>query len=734
MVLVRDTARTFFRDRWPAADAATLAEQPEALRRVWREAAAQGWTGLSLDDPETGLPIALALLQESGRGACPIPLMDACLAATALAGCDAAEARALLAAIADGSALVTWAMGPAVGEPGAGSVSLGATLEGRIAFVEHAAAATHFLVPTPAGEIAIVPADSAGVAVRATPGLNRPALSEVAFSGVAGIARVRPTWDMRQLGPLARLLLAARALGSAQYGLEMLTDYAKVRSQFGKKIGQYQAIQHKLVNCLIATEVCRLTQIAAAFATPDLRPYNSAVAAANAYNLLRHVVLELHHGFGAIAFWEEHELPRHFRRIHGDMTRLGGVQRAREDLAAILLERGCVPDFSLNPAADAFREEVRAWLRANWSGQYTEEQLALPSNQRKVQQDFSKRLAAYGWLGLSMPKAYGGQERSAMERYVFEEEMAFSDAPLMFHQNAVNMIAPTLAAHGTDAQKRTLLNGIMNADICVALGYSEPENGSDLAGIKTAATRAENGDWIINGQKIFTSAAGYATHMWLLARTNPDEKRHAGVSVFLFPMSTPGITLQPLRGLNDHRSNIVFYDNVRVPADALIGAVHGGWDVVTSALTFERVTLTARAAGTRNYFNKLLGAICADRQTGGSLAGDVLVRDRLGAFGAEVEAARLLGVRSVEVIEEGGVPSVQAAMAKVYAGELTERMSEAVFDLLGPGATLKGGPDSALLEGEFEHAVRDALVLVIGGGTNEIQRNLIAVRGLGLPR
>jgi len=736
MVLVRDSARSFFSDHWPSTQAAKLSANPEAMRKLWRQTAAQGWNSVAVGPEDDGLSIALVLLQESGRAGCPLPFMDAFIAVSTVLAKASESTRRFVAGIDDGSVIPTWAMGHVVGDADAGEVAVGERINGRIAFVEHTAIATHVLVPFVSGQdtcVAIVPLAAPGVSVCLTPGLSRPALAEVSFSDVAEFEVAGMDWDGNLLGTMARLMLAARSLGSAAYGLELLTEYAKVRTQFGKKIGQYQAIQHKLVNCFISVEICRLSQVAASFASAGLRRYWAAVAAANAYNLLRQVVLELHHGFGAVAFWEEHELPHHFRRIHGDMTRVGGVKRAREDLAATLLEMGSMPDFSLTPRANAFRLEVRQWLKENWSGSYTEEQRAMPSNHRKVRQDFSKKLAARGWLGLSMPKAYGGLECPATDRYVFEEEMAFSNAPLMFHQNAVNMIAPALTGYITDEHKRNLLHGIMNADISIALGYTEPENGSDLAGIKTAARRADNGDWIINGQKIYTSAAGFATHMWLAARTDPEKPRHAGISVFLFPIDTPGITIQPLHGLNDHRSNIVFYDNVRVPASALIGEENGGWGVITTALAFERVTLTARAAGARAHFDKLVEFVIT-RQKDKALAVDALLRDRLGAFGAEVEAARLLGVRCVEVMERGEIPLWEAAMSKVYAGELIERMSEAVFDLLGPGAALQDGPDSALLEGVFEHALRDALVLVIGGGTNEIQRNLIAIRGLGLPR
>jgi alkylation response protein AidB-like acyl-CoA dehydrogenase len=720
-VQVRDSARGLLESAWPASRAVALAGDPAALRRTWKQAAQQGWTALGLDDEEMGLGAALMLMQELGRASCPIPLLDAVLANTVLGAANSEVAATLLAEVQAGDALVSWVTG--------GTLQVENTLEGRADFVENSACATHFLVVTGRpNEIAIVPREAAGVAITLTPGLNVPALAVLRFTRVDSFALVTTGFELAHIGPLARLLLAARATGAAQCGLEMLTEYAKLRSQFGKKIGQYQAIQHKLANCFTGVEICRLALLAAGRAQPRDRVYQANVASANAGQLLRQVVLELLHGFGGISFWDEHEMPRHFRRIHGDVTRFGGVQQARRDLAIELLVRGKMPDMRLTPVADAFRSEVRKWLAGNWDEKYAPETYALPVNHRKARQDFSRKLGAKGWLGITWPKAYGGQDRTALEHLAFEEEMAYTEAPTTFHNTAANMIGPTLVTFGSDAQKAFFLPGIARGEISFALGYSEPDYGSDLAGIKTSATRTEDGGWSIRGQKIFTSTAGFSTHVWLAARTDPAQPRHGGISVFAVPLDTPGITLQPMSGLNGHRSNVVFYDDVKLSADALIGEENGGWKIITEALAHERVALAAIGARARGYFDRLLAHVKHE------IAPDALVLDRVGALAAEVEAARLLAVRTAQVVEQGEVPLWQSAMVKVYASELMERLSEAAFDLLGSGATLASGSEGAIAGGSFEYGVRDALLYSIGGGTNEIQRTLIALRGLDLPR
>jgi hypothetical protein len=229
-----------------------------------------------------------------------------------------------------------------------------------------------------------------------------------------------------------RLLLAARATGSAGYGLELLTDYAKVRSQFGHKIGSYQAIQHKLANCFTSVEICRLALVAAGRASQHERAYSAAVAAANAGQLLRDVVRELHHGFGGISFWDEHELPRHFRRIHGDLTRLGGVQQARRDVAALLLERGAVPDMALTPAADAFRAEVREWLAHNWDHAYPPETYALPVNHRKARQDFSRKVAPRAGSASTGPRPTADRDARPSNISPSRRRWLHAEAPVTF--------------------------------------------------------------------------------------------------------------------------------------------------------------------------------------------------------------------------------------------------------------------------------------------------------------
>lgn len=733
--MVRDAVRSVLDKSWkPNADAAL---QLREMRALWSTAARQGWTALDLSvDALSGLGAGRILAEETGRADCPLPVIDALLANAALQGSYDLVARHMQEALQAGELCPTWGW---EADEGAGlrMVAHKGTVRysGQIPHVEHAGLATHLFVPLGSdGGIAVVSLDAAGVTLHATPGLARPNLSEIRLDGVESVltltSRVRPV----RLIAAARWLLAARALGATAHGLALLVDYAKVRTQFGQKIGQYQAIQHKLANCLIGVEVCRLCVQRAA---RDGSAHAAAVASANAAGLLRQVVLELHHGFGGVSFWEEHAMPRIFRRVHADLVRLGGVYAARRDLAAAMLDAPagtCLPDLDLGEQVNAFRLEVRRWVRKNWDHRYEEQTQGQPLNHRKAMQSFSRKLGEKGWLGLSWPTEFGGLGLGALEQLAFEEEMAYAEAPVTFHNIAANMIGPALVRFGSEEQRRHFLGGIARGEIAIALGYSEPDHGSDLAGIRTAARRAPQGGWVIRGQKTFTSTAGFATHLWLAARTDPAQARHRGISVFLLPMDTAGISMQPMIGLNGHRANTVFLDDVWVPDEAMVGGEGEGWQVISAALAYERATLAGIAARARGYFDRLLDHIRAARMHGVPMASDSLVRERIGALIADIEGARLLALQTATVVTREQIPVHEAAISKVFSSELMERISETAFDLLGVGATIESGNPTSLVDGCFEYAVRDALLYTIGGGTNEIQRTLIAIRGLDLPR
>lgn len=745
---LRDSARGFLARYWPPDKALERAAQPDALLEFWQRAAAQGWTSLGSDAEAGGLREVLTLLEELGRAACPVPLLDAFLATTALRRVDTPAAHEVLEALEAGTAAISVALGPAGGDDNAGSVSVTSTpggtahFTGTVRFVEGLPFTTHLLVAVGStettDEVALLRTDAPGVTVTPTPGFAIPPLCELHLENLPGQLISLPQNSLRNLVTLARLGSVARAYGAANRSFELAVEHAKVRKQFGEFIGHFQAIQHKLANCLISLDATKflLARAAKAYDTSDPNwRYVANATCAFANPALRQTILECMHALGGISYMEEHEVPRHFRRVHADLFRFGGVHAAREGLAESLLDAGMTtPDLDLGPEANAFRQQVRAWLAEHWTKEDQEAHHRLPIREQGSDRAFNDALVQQGWLGVSWPKQWGGQERSAFEQLAFEEEMSYQGAPNRAYACGIGIVGPALMAFGSHEQQQRFLPAFLRGEDMFCLGYSEPEAGSDLASLRTSATRDESG-WVINGTKIYTTMGDLADYVWLAARTDPDAPvKHAGISVFLVPTNTPGITIQPDIALYGHPACTVFYDNVRVPEDALVGPVNGGWKIITYALASERILMGGIVAEIRASFDQLTSYAAMAERAGKPLREDPRVRDKIASLAADLEAARVLLMQSIELVSRGQVPFHQAAMTKVFTSELGERLPETALELLGTAGTFAPGVPQALLDGTFEYALRDSIYKVIGGGSNEIQRTLIAIRGLGLPR
>jgi len=392
-----------------------------------------------------------------------------------------------------------------------------------------------------------------------------------------------------------------------------------------------------------------------------------------------------------------------------------------------------LPAHDLDPGVRAFRQEVRDWLDANWHGERQTAHDRLPFKDRGWDPSFSRLIGKRGWIGIGWPKEFGGQARSPAEQLAYIEEMEYAEAPIKAHNVAENIVGPSLIRHGTPEQQTEWLPAILRGELTFGLGYSEPEAGSDLASLRTRATR-DGDDWIINGQKLWSTGGDKAEHVWLAARTDPDAKpKHAGISVFLVSLRSPGVTIRPSMAMYGKTFSAVFYDDVRVPARAMVGGVNGGWKVITDALAAERVMIGGSVAVLRRNLDRLTEYVARAEVGGRPLRNDPVVRDRLGALAAEIEVARQFVMRNARMLQEGRVPLYEAAMTKVFAGELQERLGEAALDILGTGGLLSTDAPSAPV-GELEQVLRHSIMGVIGGGTAEIQRNIIAIRGLGLPR
>lgn len=379
----------------------------------------------------------------------------------------------------------------------------------------------------------------------------------------------------------------------------------------------------------------------------------------------------------------------------------------------------------------AWREEVRAFIRENMTPELREEMRRISNEDvGPAARKFQENLREKGWWGLTWPKEFGGLEKSAVELFLFIEEMTLAGCPYM--SLTYTSVGPTILRIGTEEQKREWLSRITRGELDFALGYSEPEAGTDLASLKTRA-EADGDDLVINGQKMWNTGAHTATHEWMAVRTDPEAKKHRGISIVIVPMDAPGITVQPIYVWPGLRTNAVFFDNVRIPKKNLIGEPGMGFYYAAMALNFERINLGSPGMVMR-FFRQLVELVKTQRRGGRLLAENPLVRRKLARLATEIEVGRMLAIQNAWAIDQGGVPIVEASMAKIFVSELTARFADIGLEILGPAGQLGPDEDAAPLQGRLQWLYRLAPLLRFGGGTNEVQRIIIALQGLGFPR
>jgi len=388
-------------------------------------------------------------------------------------------------------------------------------------------------------------------------------------------------------------------------------------------------------------------------------------------------------------------------------------------------------DFRDTPEEAAFRKEVREFIakEAPKGGS------ADPFSQQGTR-EWMKKLAERKWIAPAWPKEYGGAGMSVMEQFIFNSELAEARAPRPFGI-AVGFAGPTLIVHGTEEQKKKYLPEILSGDAIWCQGYSEPGAGSDLASLQTRAVR-DGDDYIINGQKIWTSGAHLAKWMILLARTDPDAPKHRGITYFIVDMKSPGITVRPLINAADsHEFNEVFFEDVRVPRENIIGEENRGWYLAQTTLSFERSNIGS-AIGARQVVEDLAKFAREHRGDGTStLAHNPAVRTELVDRFIEANVATMMSYKIVSMqAKEGVPPGHESSVAKLYGTELNQRIYRTGMKLLGMYGQLDGkspGPEVPL-KGRIKYMYLRSIANTIEGGTSEIQRNIIATRGLGLPR
>jgi alkylation response protein AidB-like acyl-CoA dehydrogenase len=675
---LRQSARRFLASRCPPSVARALLDggDPAQLPPFWGELVALGWTTLAVDG---GLGALAVVVEELGRACAPGPFLTTALAATLLGGLDdPTEPWTVALDTRPGAPLVSGAVARKALVPLAGD-------RWGIAELTDATART----PLPS--------------VDATRPMARVDIDLTSVTPVEAVTTQR-------VRDVAAVLFAAEAAGIAGWCLDTATSYAKVREQFGRPIGQFQAVKHRCADMLISVERAVGTAWDAANAADgddaeSQLPLAAAIAATTAIGAAATCAKDCIQLLGGIGFTWEHDAHVYLKRALAVRQLLALDHRAAARLALAGARRTRTVD--LGPEADVIRADI---ARA------ADELKQLDRDQRR------KRMADDGWLVPHWPKPWG-RDAGPLEQLVIDEE--FTRAQVARPNLAVGAwAAPTIVAHGTPEQQERWVGPTLRGEIAWCQLFSEPGAGSDLASLTTKATRTDGG-WLLSGQKVWTSLARDADWGICLARTNPNAPKHLGITYFVVDMRAEGIDIRPLRELTGMAMfNEVFLSDVFVPDDAVIGDVDGGWTLARTTLANERVAMASGSS-----FGGGVEALLALVGSRDDLREDDVVLALVGELLAEASSISVLSLRTTLRALTGARPGPEASVRKLFSAEHDQRVQELGLVLLGPDGAVADGDGATWSYGFLANRC-----LTIAGGTSEVQRNVIAERILGLPR
>jgi alkylation response protein AidB-like acyl-CoA dehydrogenase len=384
----------------------------------------------------------------------------------------------------------------------------------------------------------------------------------------------------------------------------------------------------------------------------------------------------------------------------------------------------------LLPEHKALRDQIREYFRGIVTPEY-EAEMAVTEGGGPEYMKALKKMGAEGWLGVGWPKEYGGQGRTPLEQFIFFDEAW--RANVLLPTLTIMSVSPMIMQHGTEEQKARFLPKALRGEIHFAIGYTEPSAGTDLASLRTKAVR-DGDEWVINGSKLFTSQAQYADFIWLAARTDPNAKKHDGISMFMVPTSAPGYKITPLSTMGDVTTNATYFEDVRVPAANLIGPENGGWWLIVGQLNHERVSLIPFGPTDRFYGETRDWAAATKLPNGQRVIDQPWVQHNLARVRAKLEVLKLMNWRQAWSMTKGEMNYAESSTVKVFGSEFYVEAYRLLLEVLGQAGEIKAGSPEARLHGRLERMYRATLIMTFGAGTNEIQRDIIAMAGLGMPK
>jgi alkylation response protein AidB-like acyl-CoA dehydrogenase len=694
----------------PTTPRASLDAETETRPPFWDELAAQGWLGLHVDEAlggeGYGLPELAVILEELGRACAPGPFVPTVLAAAVIQAAGKEVAAGVVPALASGETVAAVAL---TGRLTAERDGDGLRVHGTLRPVVSAHLADVLVAPAGDDWCVLKAGDFTATELPSLDPTRR--VAEVHVDGaVVPPARRLGDVDTADVRDLAAVAFGAESVGVAQWCVDAASEYAKVREQFGRPIGQFQGVKHKCADMLADAELARAAvwDAARAIDEPEVASLTAAAAASLAIDASYRAAKDCIQVHGGIGFTWEHDAHLYLKRATATRQLLGPTSawriRAAEAARSGARRRLAV---DLPPEAEALREDVAAFA-ADVKGLDAVEQ--------------RRRLADAGYLAPQWPKPWG-RDASALEQLVIDDE--FRRAKLRRPNLSVGAWAlPPLMVYGTEEQQQRWIPATLRGELTWCQLFSEPGAGSDLAALTTRAER-DDGGWVVNGQKVWTSMAQDADWGILLARTDPEAPKHEGISFFMLDMKTPGIDIRPLRELTGEAwFNEVFFNDVFVPDDCLVGDEHDGWRAARTTLANERVYMGSGSSigyGVQGVL-RLLDTV--------GLASDPVALEEAGGLVAEEHALSVLGFRLTLQALGGADPSgSEAAVRKLLGVEHDQRVQEVGLGLLGGAGVVPDGDAAMWVRGFLFNRC-----LTIAGGTSEVQRNVIAERLLGLPR